>query len=101
MFLLANEIVDHHMKPTGELSIRLPPALVKGTGFGHSQSLLQRRLVISSDSMADDVTIKVIRKVSELSRDQWDSLANGTTPFAKWDWLDSLEQSGCVSEESG
>ena len=51
--------------------------------------------------MPDDVTIRVIRKVSELARDQWDSLTAGTTPFAKWDWLDSLEQSGCVSEESG
>src|SRR5688500_10304852 len=38
MFLLANEIVDHHMKPTGELSIRLPPALDKGTRCGHRSS---------------------------------------------------------------
>jgi len=51
--------------------------------------------------MPAEVTIKIIRKISELSRDRWDSLTNGTTPFAKWDWLDSLEQSGCVSEESG
>ena len=51
--------------------------------------------------MADEVTIKIIRKISELSRDQWDALTDRTTPFAKWDWLDSLEQSGCVSEESG
>ena len=51
--------------------------------------------------MTGDAVIKVIRKISEVSRDQWDSLANGTTPFARWDWLDSLEQTGCVSEESG
>ena len=51
--------------------------------------------------MADEVTIRIVRKMADLARDQWDSLANGTTPFAKWDWLDSLEQSGCVSEESG
>lgn len=57
--------------------------------------------MISSRMMADDVAIKIVRKMSELSRHQWDSLAGGTTPFAKWDWLDSLEQSGCVSEESG
>ena len=51
--------------------------------------------------MAGDITIRVLRKVSELAREQWDSVANGTTPFAKWDWLDSLEQAGCVTEQTG
>jgi predicted N-acyltransferase len=51
--------------------------------------------------MAGDITIRVLRKVSELAREQWDSVANGSTPFAKWDWLDSLEQAGCVTEQTG
>jgi predicted N-acyltransferase len=51
--------------------------------------------------MADEVTIKIVRKVAELARDQWDSLAHAATPFVKWDWLDSLEESGCVNEQSG
>jgi predicted N-acyltransferase len=51
--------------------------------------------------MAGDITIRVLRKVSELAREQWDSVANGATPFAKWDWLDSLEQAGCVTEQTG
>jgi predicted N-acyltransferase len=51
--------------------------------------------------MADDITIRIVRKISELARNQWDALAAATTPFGRWDWLDSLEQSGCVSEESG
>lgn len=51
--------------------------------------------------MADDIAIRIIRRIAELPRDQWDSVAAGTTPFARWDWLDSLEQSGCVGEESG
>jgi uncharacterized protein len=51
--------------------------------------------------MADEISIRIVRRISELSRARWDSLADGTTPFARWDWLDSLEQSGCVSEESG
>ncbi|HEX9788378.1 MAG TPA: peptidogalycan biosysnthesis protein, partial [Candidatus Binatia bacterium] len=51
--------------------------------------------------MADEVTIRIVRKVAALARDPWDSLAHGATPFMKWDWLDSLEQSGCVDEQTG
>ncbi len=51
--------------------------------------------------MADEVTIRILRKVAEVARDQWDSLAAGATPFLKWDWLDILEQSGCVNEKTG
>jgi len=51
--------------------------------------------------MAEEVTIRILRKVSEVARDPWDALAAGATPFLKWDWLDSLEQSGCVNEQTG
>ena len=51
--------------------------------------------------MAGEVTLKVIRKVAEVSSQRWDALAGNASPFLKWDWLDSLEQSGCVNEESG
>lgn len=51
--------------------------------------------------MADDVTIRILRRMSEVARDPWDSLAAGATPFLKWDWLDSLEQAGCVNEQTG
>jgi predicted N-acyltransferase len=51
--------------------------------------------------MADDVTIRIIQNVSAVTRDQWDSLAAGATPFLRWDWLDSLEHSGCVNEKTG
>jgi predicted N-acyltransferase len=51
--------------------------------------------------MADELTIRIVRKIADLERDEWDSLASGATPFVKWDWLDSLEQSGCVNEQSG
>jgi predicted N-acyltransferase len=51
--------------------------------------------------MASEVTLRIVRKVAELAREQWDALADGATPFMKWDWLDSLEQAGCVSEQTG
>jgi len=51
--------------------------------------------------MAGEVTLKVVRKVAEVSRERWDALVGKASPFLKWDWLDSLEQSGCVNEETG
>ena len=51
--------------------------------------------------MDDKPNIKVIRKISEVGRADWDRLLGQGSPFIKWDWLDSLEQSGCVNEETG
>ena len=51
--------------------------------------------------MADKLAIKIIRKISAVERADWDRLLGQGSPFMKWDWLDSLEQSGCVNEESG
>ncbi len=51
--------------------------------------------------MADKLTIKIIRKISEVGRTDWDRLVGEDPPFTKWDWLDALEQSGCVNEETG
>lgn len=51
--------------------------------------------------MLDGVKIRIIRKMSEIQRADWDGLAANGSPFMKWDWLDSFEQSGCVNEETG
>jgi hypothetical protein len=51
--------------------------------------------------MAGEVTLKIIRSVGEVVREQWDALTGGATPFLKWDWLDSLERTGCVNERTG
>jgi len=51
--------------------------------------------------MANEISVRIVRKIADLGRDEWDSLAHGTTPFMSWDWLDSLEQSGCVDEQTG
>lgn len=47
------------------------------------------------------LTVKIINKTSEVRREVWDRLLNGGSPFMKWDWLDSLEQTGCVNEKTG
>jgi predicted N-acyltransferase len=51
--------------------------------------------------VSDQLTIKIIRKISEVERADWDRLLQEGSPFMKWDWLDSLEKSGCVHERTG
>lgn len=48
-----------------------------------------------------DETIAIVRKMSEVSAQEWDFLADGTSPFVKWDWLDVLERTRCVDEQTG
>jgi uncharacterized protein len=51
--------------------------------------------------MAADLTVRVARKMVEVPTAEWDRLADGTSPFVKWDWLDILERTGCVDEQTG
>ena len=51
--------------------------------------------------MPEDVSIRIVRKISEVPRTDWDRLVGDSSPFLKWDWLDSLEQAGCVNERTG
>ena len=51
--------------------------------------------------MSGDYTIKGVRKVSEVDAEEWDGLVGNGSPFLKWNWLESLERSGCVNEDTG
>jgi predicted N-acyltransferase len=51
--------------------------------------------------MADEITLSIVRKIADVPQRDWDALAGDGSPFLKWDWLDSLEQTGCVSESTG
>jgi len=51
--------------------------------------------------MGNEFAIKIVQKVCEIQRDIWDGLLGSASPLMKWDWLDSFEQTGCVSEETG
>ena len=51
--------------------------------------------------MANEFAIKIVQKVCAIQRDIWDGLLGSGSPLMKWDWLDSFEQTGCVSEETG
>jgi predicted N-acyltransferase len=51
--------------------------------------------------MPDPITLKIVRKIAEVPQRDWDALVGNGSPFLKWDWLDSLEQAGCVGESTG
>src|SRR5207247_10899925 len=51
--------------------------------------------------MPDNLAIRIIREISAVSQPDWDSLLGDGSPFMKWDWLDSLEKSRSVNEETG
>ena len=51
--------------------------------------------------MAEQISLRVVQKIAEVMRERWDALIAGATPFLKWDWLESLEQAGCVNDKTG
>jgi predicted N-acyltransferase len=51
--------------------------------------------------MPNEITLRIVRKIADVPQRDWDSLVGSGSPFLKWDWLDSLEQTGCVSESTG
>jgi uncharacterized protein len=51
--------------------------------------------------MSNEFAINIVRKISTVPRETWDGLLDSGSPFMKWDWLDSFEQTGCVNEGTG
>jgi len=53
--------------------------------------------------MADVRTeISLHRSIADIERDEWDALVGPEgSPFLEWDWLDALEQSGCIATKTG
>ena len=48
------------------------------------------------------VEISLVRRMADIDRDEWDALVGPDgSPFLEWDWLEALEQSGCVSATTG
>ena len=51
--------------------------------------------------MSDPSAVRIIRKISQVPCADWDRLVHDGSPFLKWDWLDALERTGCVEEQTG
>jgi hypothetical protein len=46
--------------------------------------------------------ITLVRRMADIDRAEWDALVGPDgSPFLEWDWLDALEQSGCVTAKTG
>ena len=46
--------------------------------------------------------IALVRRIADIDREAWDELVGPAgSPFLEWDWLDALEQSGCVTSKTG
>jgi predicted N-acyltransferase len=43
----------------------------------------------------------LLESVAEVPRDEWNALVGDETPFLEWEWLASLEESGCVGGRTG
>ena len=51
------------------------------------------------------LSLRAVEQLSDISRDGWDAVANppgaACDPFLSWDFLEALEASGCVGEDTG
>ncbi len=45
--------------------------------------------------------LALLEGVREIPRDEWNALVGEESPFLEWEWLASLEESGCVGERTG
>ena len=45
--------------------------------------------------------LELLPGVAAVPRDEWNALVGDASPFLEWDWLASLEESGCVGPETG
>jgi predicted N-acyltransferase len=51
--------------------------------------------------MAGAPAVKIVSKIRDVKREDWDRLVGRGSPFLRWDWLESLESTGCVGERTG
>jgi predicted N-acyltransferase len=48
------------------------------------------------------IQLALVRRMADIDRAEWDALlGDDGSPFLEWDWLDALEQSGCVAPKRG
>ncbi|MBI3993274.1 MAG: N-acetyltransferase, partial [Candidatus Lambdaproteobacteria bacterium] len=40
------------------------------------------------------LSVRIVNRLAEVPRAQWDALVGAQSPFLEWDWLTSLEEAG-------
>lgn len=66
----------------------------------HSLSRIPR-LNCGSDSGDMKVNVRMLNGIDNVTRDSWNNLVEDKHPFLLYDWLLSLEKSGCASAKTG
>ena len=46
-------------------------------------------------------TLRIVNRLAEIPRADWDAMSPGGNPFLEWDWLTALDESGCATAEKG
>jgi predicted N-acyltransferase len=55
-----------------------------------------------SDERAEPYTLRILGRVRDVPQATWDALVDeDSSPFVEWEWLDMLEETGCVGEGTG
>ncbi len=50
---------------------------------------------------AGSLVVELLDGVAEVPREDWNALVRDESPFLEWEWLASLEESGCVGASCG
>lgn len=45
--------------------------------------------------------IRLLDRLADIDADDWNGLVRDDSPFLEWEWISSLEESGCASPETG
>src|SRR6187401_3032123 len=52
--------------------------------------------------LAVPLEIALVARLADVGRDEWNALVGADgSPFLEWEWLSSLEESGCVRNTTG
>lgn len=51
--------------------------------------------------MAEPLTLQTCTSITDISAEDWERLAGRTNPFLRYEFLQSLEESGCTTAETG
>lgn len=52
-------------------------------------------------TQTDVYSARVVGRIGDVAREEWDRLVGDESPFLEWDWLAALEEAGCVTNRTG
>lgn len=62
---------------------------------------MRRGPTLSPRPPDEPMEIRLLDRLADIDADSWNGLVGDATPFLEWEWISSLEESGCAAPESG